>query len=42
MNNLIDKIAWIRLDNNKIRSTRSQGKNGYYLPGGKPTTPPPP
>ncbi|MEV3986467.1 NUDIX domain-containing protein [Nonomuraea sp. NPDC049758] len=35
MNNLIDKIAWIHLDNSKILSTRSRGKNAYYLPGGK-------
>ncbi|MFF5213122.1 NUDIX domain-containing protein [Streptosporangium sp. NPDC000396] len=35
MNNTIDKIAWIHLDNGRILSTRSRGKNVYYLPGGK-------
>ena len=32
---LIDKIAWIRLEDRKILSTRSRGKDVYYLPGGK-------
>ncbi|MFI6476654.1 NUDIX domain-containing protein [Nonomuraea sp. NPDC050663] len=31
----IDKIAWIRLDQGKILSTRSKGKTVYYIPGGK-------
>jgi 8-oxo-dGTP diphosphatase len=31
----IDKIAWIQLENGRILSTRSRGKNVYYLPGGK-------
>jgi 8-oxo-dGTP pyrophosphatase MutT (NUDIX family) len=31
----IDKIAWIRLEHGKILSTRSRGKDVYYLPGGK-------
>ncbi|QKW38809.1 NUDIX domain-containing protein [Actinomadura sp. NAK00032] len=31
----IDKIAWIHLDSGKILSTRSQGKDVYYIPGGK-------
>lgn len=31
----IDKIAWIRLDSGKILSTRSRGKDVYYIPGGK-------
>ncbi|MFI6499257.1 NUDIX domain-containing protein [Nonomuraea typhae] len=31
----IDKIAWIHLDDGKILSTRSAGKDAYYLPGGK-------
>ena len=31
----IDKIAWIRLEGGKILSTRSRGKDIYYLPGGK-------
>jgi 8-oxo-dGTP diphosphatase len=32
---LIDKIAWLRLESGKILSTRSRGKDVYYLPGGK-------
>ncbi|MFC5833523.1 NUDIX hydrolase [Nonomuraea insulae] len=35
MNSTIDKIAWIHLDDGKILSTRSRGKNAYYIPGGK-------
>ncbi|MCP9950124.1 NUDIX hydrolase [Actinomadura madurae] len=31
----IDKVAWIHLDGGKILSTRSRGKDAYYLPGGK-------
>ena len=31
----IDKVAWIRLEGGKILSTRSRGKDIYYLPGGK-------
>lgn len=32
---LIDKIAWILLKDGRILSTRSRGKDVYYLPGGK-------
>jgi 8-oxo-dGTP pyrophosphatase MutT (NUDIX family) len=32
---LIDKIAWILLDDGRVLSTRSRGKDAYYLPGGK-------
>lgn len=32
---IIDKIAWIRLDNGAILSSRSRGKDVYYIPGGK-------
>jgi len=32
---LIDKIAWIEIENGKILSTRSKGKSKYYIPGGK-------
>jgi 8-oxo-dGTP diphosphatase len=32
---LIDKIAWLHLENGQILSTRSRGKDVYYLPGGK-------
>lgn len=31
----IDKIAWLRLDGGKVLSTRSRGKDVFYLPGGK-------
>lgn len=32
---MIDKIAWIHTENGKLLSTRSKGKNAYYIPGGK-------
>jgi len=32
---LIDKLAWIEINNRTILSTRSFGKDKYYLPGGK-------
>ncbi len=32
---MIDKIAWLHLHEGRILSTRSRGKNRYYLPGGK-------
>jgi 8-oxo-dGTP pyrophosphatase MutT (NUDIX family) len=32
---VIDKIAWIRLKNGAILSSRSRGKDVYYIPGGK-------
>ncbi|MBC6697576.1 NUDIX hydrolase [Hymenobacter puniceus] len=32
---LIDKIAWLHLHDGRVLSTRSQGKDRYYLPGGK-------
>ncbi|MES9539784.1 NUDIX domain-containing protein [Spirillospora sp. NPDC049024] len=35
MSTLIDKIAWIHLEDGRILSTRSRGKDVYYLPGGK-------
>ncbi|MEU8307117.1 NUDIX domain-containing protein [Actinomadura sp. NPDC048955] len=35
MSTFIDKIAWIHLDGGRILSTRSRGKDVYYLPGGK-------
>lgn len=31
----IDKIAYIRIENGKILSTKSKGKTKYYIPGGK-------
>lgn len=35
MNTTIDKIAWIHLEHGRILSTRSHGKDVYYIPGGK-------
>ena len=32
---VIDKIALIKIENGQILSTRSKGKNKYYIPGGK-------
>lgn len=32
---MIDKIALIYLQDKKILSTRSKGKDAYYIPGGK-------
>lgn len=31
----VDKIAFIETNNGQILSTRSKGKNVYYIPGGK-------
>ena len=32
---MIDKIAWLHLHNGHLLSTRSRGKDRYYIPGGK-------
>ncbi|MEV4506098.1 NUDIX hydrolase [Streptomyces klenkii] len=32
---MIEKAAWILLKNGRILTTRSHGKDAYYLPGGK-------
>ncbi|RAJ05461.1 ADP-ribose pyrophosphatase YjhB (NUDIX family) [Chitinophaga skermanii] len=32
---MIDKVAWIHVQDKKILSTLSRGKQTYYLPGGK-------
>lgn len=32
---VIDKLAWIELKDKSILSTRSYGKDKYYIPGGK-------
>lgn len=32
---MIDKIAWLYLHQGQLLSTRSRGKDRYYLPGGK-------
>lgn len=33
--NPIDKLAWIYIKDRKILSTRSKGKDAWYIPGGK-------
>jgi len=33
--NIIDKLAWIHIVDRRILSTRSRGKDTWYLPGGK-------
>jgi 8-oxo-dGTP diphosphatase len=35
MTTVVDKVAWIRIEDGRILSTRSRGKDVYYLPGGK-------
>lgn len=32
---VIDKLAWLELKGGKVLSTRSRGKDTYYIPGGK-------
>lgn len=32
---IVDKVAWIHIVDKKILSTRSKGKDVYYIPGGK-------
>lgn len=32
---IIDKLAWIYIKDGKLLSTRSKGKQKYYIPGGK-------
>jgi len=32
---MIDKLAFIEIQSNHILSTRSFGKDKYYIPGGK-------
>ncbi|KAB2350700.1 NUDIX hydrolase [Actinomadura rudentiformis] len=32
---MIDKVAWVRVEGGKVLSTRSRGKDTFYLPGGK-------
>ncbi|GAB3304112.1 NUDIX domain-containing protein [Hymenobacter humi] len=32
---MIDKIAWLHLHDGQLLSTRSRGKDRYYIPGGK-------
>lgn len=33
--NFIDKLAWIEIKDKAILSTKSYGKNVFYIPGGK-------
>ncbi|MGI4736263.1 MAG: NUDIX hydrolase [Janthinobacterium lividum] len=33
--NLIDKLAWIEIQDNRILLTKSYGQDKYYIPGGK-------
>ncbi|MEV4258424.1 NUDIX domain-containing protein [Spirillospora sp. NPDC049652] len=35
MTKVIDKVAWIRLEDGRILTARSHGKDTHYLPGGK-------
>ncbi|GAA2427025.1 NUDIX domain-containing protein [Streptomyces macrosporus] len=35
MSILIDKVAWVRVENGKVLAARSRGKDTCYLPGGK-------
>lgn len=32
---IIDKLAWIYIDQGKVLCARSKGKSTYYIPGGK-------
>jgi 8-oxo-dGTP diphosphatase len=32
---VIDKVAWVHVENGRVLSTRSRGKDTCYLPGGK-------
>lgn len=32
---MIDKVAWVRVEEGRILSTRTRGKDTYYIPGGK-------
>lgn len=32
---MIDKLAWIRIENGRVLCARSRGKDTYFLPGGK-------
>lgn len=35
METVIDKVAWIHIEDKRILCTRSRGKDTYYIPGGK-------
>ncbi|GGP60175.1 NUDIX hydrolase [Saccharothrix coeruleofusca] len=32
---MIDKVAWVRVEDGRVLGARSRGKDVYYLPGGK-------
>ncbi len=32
---VIDKLAWVHIVDRRVLSTRSRGKDTYYIPGGK-------
>src|SRR4051794_41926502 len=32
---VIDKLAWIRIENGRMLAARSRGRDVYFLPGGK-------
>jgi 8-oxo-dGTP pyrophosphatase MutT (NUDIX family) len=32
---VIDKVAWVRIEDGRVLCARSRGKDVYYLPGGK-------
>ncbi|GAB3568043.1 NUDIX domain-containing protein [Amycolatopsis endophytica] len=32
---MIDKVAWLRVENGRVLAARSHGKTAWYLPGGK-------
>jgi len=34
-NQIIDKLAWMRIENKKMLSVRTKGKDKFYNPGGK-------
>jgi 8-oxo-dGTP diphosphatase len=36
MPELIEKVAWIRLEDGQVLAARTHGKILFYLPGGKP------
>lgn len=35
MTKIIDKLAWLRVEGGRVLSTRSYGKDKFYIPGGK-------
>ncbi|MCR8644603.1 NUDIX domain-containing protein [Paenibacillus sp. N1-5-1-14] len=35
MTAIIDKIAWIHIENGRVLGARSKGKSSFYIPGGK-------